>query len=415
MLFGTAVALVLFGLGNDSILWERWSAWLPLGKWPIYGDLHITLVHLTEAVNGLDPLGDPESEFAYPRAILALRHLGVHNIPWGWIGLLQGLAVVVVLVKVLRPTTLLGSLATGLLFLAPSMILGFERANLDFALFILCTASASWWARGRTAPDMLAPAAGLVIAAVLKLYPVFVIATAAILETGKRRLVWLAAAALVLSIWLLHWSDFALIGPKLAVTSWGSFGCLVLFIRLERFLGLDREAYVWLADARWPLIAVITYAVLAIAALSVGRRLAPQFARTVWRPRECSYFWIGAAICCGSFAGANFVYRWVFVLLTLPLLLHATQVPSRVIAGWARLTLAAIVISLFAPMNPYRGTFLLVQAANWSCILLLITGAGALMTTAYPRNKSISPSTPRRPASRSPEAVTAGDRLYSDS
>jgi hypothetical protein len=411
MLVGATVALVLFGLGNDSILWAKWSSWLPLGKWPIYGDLHITLVHLSQAAEGLDPLGDPDSEFAYPRAVLALRHLGVQNIPWGWIGLMQNFAVVAVVTWVLRPRTLTAAIATGLLFLAPAMILGFERANLDFALFILCAAAALWWARGYSARDRLAPAASLVLGAILKLYPVFVIATAAVVETGKRRLVWLAGAAVVLATWLLHWADFALIGPKLAVTSWGSWGCLVFFIRLERYLGLDRDAYVWLADARWPLIALITYAVLAAAALVVGRRLMSHFAAVAWRPRECACFWVGAAICCGSFAGANFAYRWIFVLFTVPLLLQAARAPAGVVAWWARLTLCALVVSLFAPMNPYRGTFLLVQAANWSCILLLVTGAAALLTTAYPRVRTDSRRPQSAPATSNPETVPAGGRL----
>lgn len=405
MLLGSGLALVLFGLGNDSVLWEKWSTWLPVGNWPIYGDLYITLVHLTQAANGLDPLSDPHSEFAYPRAVLALRHLGVQNIPWGWIGLLQNLTVITAIVWLLRPTTVAGAFATGLLFFAPSMILGFERANLDFALFLVCAASAVLWARGRGARGILVPVAGMVTAAVLKLYPVFVIATAAIAETGKRRLVWLTGGVVLLAIWALQWADFALIGPKLAVTSWGSWGCLILFIRLERFLGADRETYVWLADARWPVIAVVTYACLAIVAIVAGRRIAPRIAALAWRPRDCCFFWVGAAICSGSFAGANFAYRWIFVVLTIPLLLRAARCASRPAVWWARLTLAAIVLSLFAPMNPDRASFLLIQAANWICILLLIAGSAALLTTAYPRRQP--PASPPPPTAAPPVAEAA--------
>lgn len=410
MLLGSTIALMLFALGNDSILWEKWSTWLPVGIWPIYGDLHITLVHLTQAANGLDPLSDPKSEFAYPRAVLLLRYLGLHHIPWGWVGLIQNLAVVAAIVWLLRPTTLAGAVVTGCLFLAPSLILGFERANLDLALFLLCAASAVLWARGRSAQGILLPVGGIMMAAVLKLYPVFVIVTAAVLETGRRRVVWLTGGALLLAIWVLQRADFALIGPKLAVTSWGSWGCLVLFIRLERYLAMDRESYVWLADARWPLIAVITYAVLALVALALGRHFAPRFAALAWRARDCCFFWVGASICCGSFAGANFAYRWIFVLLTIPLLLQAARASSWPVAWWGRLTLAAIILSLFAPMNPNRGSFLIVQGANWSCILLLIAGGAALLTSAYPRLRSPGTSAPLSSPQPVSEAVAAGGR-----
>lgn len=162
------------------------------------------------------------------------------------------------------------------------------------------------------------------------------------------------------------------------VSTWGSSGCLLFFVRLERFLELDRAAYVWLLDARWPLIAVITYAFAAMAAVSVGLRMGPRFAPVRWRAQDCTWYWVGASICCGSFVGANLAYRWIFVLLAVPLLIRAAGVPDRVVATWSRLTLVAIAMSLLAPLRADRVLFLATQFANWSCILLLIAGCAAL-------------------------------------
>ncbi len=381
---GLLAAGTLFRLAWDQELWERASPWLPYGQWPAYGDLAVTLQHLDEAAAGLDPLSDPESEYAYPRAVLALHHLGLQHLSSNWLGLLQNLAVVAGVVLLLRPRTLPGAVACGLLFVAPPMVLGFERANLDFLLFLLCAAAGIAWARAASPPALVLPLAGLLAAAVMKLHPVFALGAAVLVERGRRRLVWLAGLAALLAYWAATHADFALIAPKLPVTSWGSWGCLSFFVRLERFLSGDRATYVWAADTPWNLVAVTTYALLVAGAYLLGRRWAGAFATAGFAPRDTALYWIGAAICCGSFAGANIAYRWIFVLLTLPLLLHAARQADRRVARWARLALVAIAVSLAIPLNAHRNAFLVAQLANWSCILLLIAGGAALQRTAFP-------------------------------
>jgi len=391
---GLLVAGVLFWLSWDQARWERASSWLPYGQWPAYGDLAVTLQHLGEAATGKDPLGDPNSDYAYPRALLALHHLGLQDWSAHWLGFLQNVVVVFGIVALLRPRSLPAAVACGLLFVAPPMVLGFERANLDFLLFLICAAAGITWARARSLPGLVLPMVGLIAAAVMKLHPVFALVAAAVMERGRRRLVWLIGLALLLGYWALMHADFALIGPKLPVTTWGSWGCLSFFLRLERYLSGDRATYTWVADTPWNLVAVGTYALLGTGAYVVGRRLARNFGAAGFPHREVALFWIGAAICCGSFAGANIAYRWIFVLLTLPLLVQAARAGDPRVAMWGRLTVAAIAISLAVPLNAHRNAFLIAQFANWSSILFLIAGGAALQQTAFPAGRATRPQRP---------------------
>jgi hypothetical protein len=139
------------------------------------------------------------------------------------------------------------------------------------------------------------------------------------------------------------------------------------------------------------------YVLAAIAAFVIGARFSHRFASVVWRPLDLTYFWVGAAICCGSFLGANIAYRWIFALLAIPLLLRVISVPDRVVTGWSRLTLAAIVISLVAPLRAAPEIFLLKQFVNWSCVLLMVSGGAALLAVT-------STSTPLPPRHRGERA-----------
>lgn len=384
LLCGLGLAIFLFSLATDHHLWLRWSAWLPYGYGAVFTDLSITLDHLDEAARGLDPLSDPKSEFAYPRAVLAFHHLGLQHLSHNWMGLFQSVCVATGIVLVLRPTTRLASIATSVLFFTPPILFGFERANLDFALFLLCAVCAWLWARSRVTPSLITPIAGLMLAAVLKLHPMFALISGVFVETGKRRILWILGLGLLLGFWVYNYSDFALIAPKIPVWIWGSWGCRVFFVRLVRFFELNGASDL-LLNINWPLVAVLTYGVTAAAAFVVGTRLSRRFALVSWQARESSLFWIGAAICCGSFLGANLAYRWIFVLLTIPLLSQSIRASDRAVAIWARLTLLTIGISLIAPLNAHREIFLITQFANWSCILLLIAGCAALRAHANPQ------------------------------
>jgi len=379
---GTLLSTLLFYMALDRDTWAAWSSLFPFALQPVFHDLAVTLQHLHEADRGLDPLSDPHSEFAYPRAVLLLRFLGLHHIPAAWLGLAQGIALTATVVFVLRPNTPRRAIAVALLLFAPPFRLGLERGNLDFFLFIICAAAAWQWARSGRARQLAWPVAAAIFAALLKLYPIFALAGGALAESGRRRIIWLGAIALVIGYWCLDPTELALISSKFPVSTSAAWGCLVFFTRVERFAANHPELFGWSADLSWSLVGVTLYLGAAAAAAFLGLRLAPHFAAVRIPRLEWTNYWIGALICCGSFLTANLAYRWVFILLTLPLLLRCMRSSDAVVALWSRTTIAAILVSLAAPLDVSDVAFVVVHAANWLCILLLITGCTALRVTA---------------------------------
>ncbi len=398
--FSAVLAGLFFVVVVNSAVWGLFSKWLYYPTWDtMFGDLGMTLEHFRQAEAGADPLKDPNSEFAYPRAVLLLRHLGLHYLPLPWFGALQAAAAMAGMIIVLRPTAVKRSIATILLFLTPPMMLGFERANMDFALFLLCVAAAVAWSKTTAVHGMVWPILCLTAGAFLKLYPMFAIVGAALAESGRRRLMCLLALTIILFYWVLNAEELRLIAQKVPVSTASSWGCLIFFARLGRFVSIDSIELGW-ANIRWSTVGLVVYSSSAIVACKIGVRLGTRLHSTVWEPREWYYYWIGAAICCGSFVGANFAYRWIFAVLTIPLLLRFAYNPDRFVASWARITLAALMFSFIAPLNADRYVFLLTQAANWTYILYLFVGAAALRTSAKQKKRLSEEGVPFFPSAR---------------
>lgn len=374
---GTCVTLLFFSVAQDRELWLAWSRWVPFGLWPGFNDLWITLQHLRDADAGVDPLLVPDSGFAYPRVVLALRHLGVQYLPTPWVGLFQGLLFTVTAVLVLRPMTWRRAVGTTLIFVTPSVLLGLERGNLDLVLFPICALAAWAWARSAASRTVLLPVLVMTGAALVKLYPVFGLFSAAAAESPRRRLYWLLGIGGVGIYWYLIRSELSLIAEKVPVMTVSSWGCLVSFERLAQHLRETNPGH-WLAGEHRDVAALVTYGVLALVAMAIGARFSGRLQAVSLSAGERCQYWIGAGICCGCFAGANFAYRWVFVLLTLPLLVRAARAAEPVVSRWGWTMLGAVVVGLAAKFSLGPVAFVVVQMANWLCILGLIAGCAAL-------------------------------------
>lgn len=376
-LCGTAVTLWFFNLAQDRIIWQSWSHLIPFGVWPVFSDLWITLQHLREAETGADLLGDPKSAFAYPRAVLALRYLGLHHFPAAWLGLLQGTVFSFAVMLVLRPFTPRRAAGTAAFLLSPAIILGFERGNLDLSLFALCAGAAWLWSRCEGSGRSKLAVFALIGAAVLKLYPVFGLLGGAIAESSRRRFYWIAGLSTVGIYFYTIRSDLSFVRQKVPIMTTSSWGSLVSFVPLEAYLDRQYPA-TWLASIDGGLLALMTYGVVFCAAVLAGNHVAGSFANLRWRPEEWCYYWVGAGICCGCFAAANFAYRWAFALLTLPLLLRAAHASGALLVSWARITIAAMFIGFIAKFSLSPALFAAVQFANWVCISGLVLGGSAL-------------------------------------
>ncbi len=364
---GLALAQVLFAMASDNEIWLKGAWWLWYPFQPLYGDLAVTLQHLSEAQRGLDPLGDPTSEFAYPRAVLALRYLHLQDVPSAWLGTWQALVWMAAVIFVLRPRSAGRAVLTALIFFAPPVAFALQQSNIDLALFVVCVVVAVLWARPGNMQRLFWSATLTLLAALLKLYPAFVLIGGAWTDTAKRRLVWVTAMMVAGSYWLTHAEELRLVMSKFHLGYGFSWGCLVVFNRQD----LSDLPRLWL-------IAGSLYTVGFLAAAGIGWRLAREFKSNGANLTEWAYYWIGSAICCGSFLATNYGYRWVFALLTLPLLLRVAQTSQFTAALWARITLTACAISLAAPPNAKHALFFVVQAANWAYVLLLVVGYVAM-------------------------------------
>lgn len=156
--------------------------------------------------NPFDPLGRPH---VYGPAWLAIAGLGLMTEDAWWLGALLALTTVGVALWLLAPRNLADALGVCLLILSPPVLLGLERGNNDLVVFLLLALAAVCLAR----PSTLGGFAGtgvLVLAGVLKFYPLAALATVLARRERVVRLVWIVAGALALfgALWWVQRVEF---------------------------------------------------------------------------------------------------------------------------------------------------------------------------------------------------------------
>jgi len=253
---------------------------------------------------------------------------------------------------------------------------GVERGNVDLAIFILAAFAIGVAQHGL--PFRVAGYAAVTCAALLKLYPVFLVA----LIARERRwlavgLALIATATGVAAIWLWHDQWIAMF-PNIPGPEYSTDGPGGRKLPEGLFVVIDWVArHVWLAtglhlDEVLPRRAAVAglFAMVLLTALLIALRQARDaaFSMTVRRltPRENICLTTGALLFCGCFvAGTSIAYREIFVLFALPALLawrHDRGLPPLV--RWtAVLTIPlmwgsfpALLFDLtFGPLGPYGG------------------------------------------------------------
>jgi hypothetical protein len=364
----------LLMLGSHEPLWRIWNWTLQIPMWPVFADLHVILEGVRLSAAGVDPLSvDPTLvgiTYNYPRAWLLLKYIGAHRLDLQWIGVAMNAVWLATLVFALRIRSLGLALALTFALFSPPIMLAMERANCDLVLMMICIAAV--WTVGR-GPAWLSP--GLIAAgAILKLYPAAAFLLLVRELSPRRRSWWLAAAAAVAIFWLLHLPELKLVGERTPHVSGASFGCAVITMRYAHFVTdiLDRE----LSNTVIIGSAIGAYALYLPLAAWLGLKLAPEFRQSGSNAREESLFCLSAAICCGTFAlGANFSYRLIFLLPSLPFIWRAfrQQTSSFVLCRWAAVTLIAAGLMLFAELNGRGQLFIIAQIAAWITVGSLAT------------------------------------------
>jgi hypothetical protein len=256
--------------------------------------------------NPFDPFGRPH---VYGPWWLVTAKLGLETADAWWVGAALALLFVGVTLLVFAPRTATGALVACLLLLSPPVLLGIERGNNDLVIFLVLVAAAALLAR-RAAWTGLAGAAALVLAAVLKFYPL--VALAALLarpEKVSRLVATVAGSVLVFaSLWWMQREGF--------------FRALAIAPRPDTFLayGIRLFPLVWErpgADLRWLSFGYLVGAVVAGVLLWRGRaaltRMIPDEGFVAALAVSGASCWLFCYL-----ANNNYPYRAVLLLLAAP-------------------------------------------------------------------------------------------------
>jgi hypothetical protein len=269
---------------------------------------------------------------------------------------------------------------------SPSLLLGVERGNTDLIIFSLLTLvlvtvrHPSAWMRAVSY-------AALVLAAMVKLYPLF--AGIVLLRQGLRRAVVGGAAVLVpFGVYMLATlDDLRLVVENMKRATLLSYGAGIGGDGLESAFGLGSGA------ATAVVVAGVIAMVVAAFWLAVrigGPAPEPNDKREA---RALDAFWMGTGVYLGTFlVGHNFDYKLVALVLTVPQLLRWARSPQPAMphAGWALLALVATLwLSASVPVVPglsdawidAQSRFPFDELLNWFLFVYLTT---ALFVTAPP-------------------------------
>jgi hypothetical protein len=277
------------------------------------------------------------------------------------------------------------------LMLSPSVVLGFERGNIDIVEWILVCSAALLYSEHR-ALRAAASLAILCVAVVIKFLALFCCTLAIRLRPASVIVSGLLGAFSLLYLYSL--SDVLPFIRKITTVSpYVSYGYVILFDRFEFLygprLGLDLTG---LTQSWIPIVAVALVLFVAVAsALAVWRRGRPQC-----RMDEGSdgvAFLFGSGIYCGSFLllGSNYTYRLMFLLLCLPQLFDWIASPSIDDAGSRRiayLLLGSCIISMWLKFHPEK-TLHINQITDWVLfgVLAMLIVLNGLYALGWPLSK----------------------------
>jgi hypothetical protein len=277
--------------------------------------------------NPCDPYGQRPAN--YPHIWMWPSVLGLGQGSTVTLGILVGVLFLVAALAVLpRSATPVEGVLYGLAVCAPAVMLGVERGNVDLALFAL-VALGVLLLRGRPAARACAHAA-ILLAAILKLFPVF--AAGALLRQPLRRAI-LGTAAVVVPFVLyaaLTLGTIREIGRVVPQSDDLSYGLR----RFTEWLAAAGDAvpghsgFVHERLGTWKLDALV--AALVVCAVLLLRRarpgLLPPDDRDPAAQRDLDLFWAGSGVYVLSYAlFRSWDYRLAFLLMTVPQLLRWTR------------------------------------------------------------------------------------------
>ena len=336
-----------------------------------FGDLR-TVTHGVECLRrGIDPYVvnpcDPWWRLVnYPPVWLkGFDLLGIGPKATSWLGAGIDVAFMAAAIAFLGRRPLWQGVVYGAALISPAVMMGIERGNNDLLVFALMTAGLGLVV-GRSPAQRSLGTLTLLMATVLKLFPVFSVAMVLV----RRRTLLLPAlvVAVTTAAYLLAVRDsLDAIARNTHREVFYSYGAEVLFIGLKKYLGL-KGALAWKAPV---------FACVIAAALSLG-----FLCRTSFELRDDRFgagFAVAGAIYLFSFSVASsFDYRLAFLLLGLPQLMDwATVRADRRQRMICILALGAILLALWLSFYSVK-IRLIDELFTWTTFFLLLT----MMTAA---------------------------------
>jgi hypothetical protein len=317
----TVVVLVLV-LSDSAVGWvQAWHIFAVPSMQPPFHDMQFVTDHAGCFAKGFNayfpnPCDPFQTPFNYPPLLLWIGYLGINGGHTIWLAVLMAIMALAALVALMRGQSISAGALISLAIISPSVLLGFERGNIDLFILALVGGAALLIARHGAMQTMLATVL-LCFAVGSKLYPVFCVALLA--KFSRRNLKIMAILGIASAVYFVMIYDIIpIIRANTPSSSWLSYGYKVTLLTVDDLLrgaGLPPTG----RSAGWMALtlALCTFALAVTAALRAFRQgscdceVADDAAGTA--------FLFGAGIYCGSFMlGANYIYRLTFLLLCIP-------------------------------------------------------------------------------------------------
>jgi hypothetical protein len=321
---------------------------------------------------GAESIGLKNVPFNYPKAILWLGRLVPFRLSVAdgdWLGPVLIVAFLLVMSFSFHGTTFWQAAYFCALIASPPLLFAIERANYDLALFCLIFLNVRFLDRLSNAGSY-AVTFGL---GMLKLYPIAAVLGLIRKTKRSRILFWLTVAAEVIFI-IFSFNNIRVVANLTPRMTWQSFGYAIVFLIVSgRF-----KALAWVTKIMLPIFVAV------LVTLAYFTRRARQYWLCILNGGDMKYrslFIAGGAIYSVCFAfGANFNYRFVFLLFTVPYLFSMQRVnsPQRSTAG---LILITLLCAFWLTAIDGRTSVKLLQAGmTW---LLFIFFASLCLTVSF--------------------------------
>jgi hypothetical protein len=393
-LFVLVLAVAGFGFGFGWV--GSWRVIGFPGALPPFSDLHVVTDNAARCADAaiseypyIHARCDPWHQgYNYPPVWLLLGRLGINGGHTALLAFIIELPALVLFALLIRGRSVACGLVALALMLSPSVVLGFERGNIDIVEWILVCSAALLYSEQRA----LRAVAALVIlcfAVVIKFLAIF----CCTLAIRLRPMSLIVSALLVIFslAYLYSLSDLLQLirnNTGGGFSPYVSYGYIILFDRLEVLygprLGLDLTGL----TASW--VPIMAVAGVLLAALIV--------ALAAWRCGHLQYrlcegsdgiaFLFGSGIFCGSFAllGTNYTYRLMFLLLCLPQLfdwMERARIDDVGSRRMAYLLIGSCIISMWLKFHP-EATLHINQITDWILFgtLTMIVAANGLYACA---------------------------------